>query len=464
MWGHLINGPACSSSDTGLWPTPVAHDDGKSPEAHLAMKARMPGGPRSTITSLTVMVKAGDNWPTPTTRLGDDSSRTIPSAETGAKRFAQGRRNLEDMLAQTETRLHWPTPTAGDASGAGSRNLPGSKAHPGVSLTDAVVHGGSTTPRNLDDPRSRDRLTNWATAMDAESAGGRGSIERGARGVTLSRQVEPSPAGPPDPASLNTPGSRPAASPAAGGLWPTPQAYAAPEGMGKPTSTPLDRAVTEPGPSRATKGGALTPRPVVLNPRWVLALMGFPTDWLDGVTPPRGGARRSRPPGTPSSLPSATSSPAASESSPTSTPEAAAPTPSPDDPPPPLVLRSLPDALRDAGRMYQWLRKLLDGAADEIEALQAVVDDREWRAFNAQCAEGRQRAAAWWTAYNTPAGESGDAPGTDYADAGDVAGPGGGGAGACGGVVGGAGRGGGARGRARRAARAAGDADPADRA
>jgi hypothetical protein len=40
-----------------LWPTPVAKDDGKSPEAHLAMKARMKGGPRNTITSLTVLSK-----------------------------------------------------------------------------------------------------------------------------------------------------------------------------------------------------------------------------------------------------------------------------------------------------------------------------------------------------------------------------------------------------------------------
>ena len=53
---HIENG---SSS----WPTPVAHDDQKSPEAHLAMKASMPGGPRSTVTSLTVAAKM---WPTAT--------------------------------------------------------------------------------------------------------------------------------------------------------------------------------------------------------------------------------------------------------------------------------------------------------------------------------------------------------------------------------------------------------------
>ena len=46
-----------------LWGTPVARDDQKSPEAHMRMKANMPGGPRSEPTSLTVQAKM---WPTPT--------------------------------------------------------------------------------------------------------------------------------------------------------------------------------------------------------------------------------------------------------------------------------------------------------------------------------------------------------------------------------------------------------------
>lgn len=64
--------PRTSGSESSLWPTPVANDDNKSPEAHMAMKARMPGGPRKTITSLNVMVKAIEReqyrelWPTPT--------------------------------------------------------------------------------------------------------------------------------------------------------------------------------------------------------------------------------------------------------------------------------------------------------------------------------------------------------------------------------------------------------------
>lgn len=74
----------------------------------------------------------------------------------------------------------WPTPTAGDAAGGGSRNIEGSKAHPGVSLTDAVLFGGSSTPRNPNDPRTRERLA-WPTpaARDAKGENALPFHERG---------------------------------------------------------------------------------------------------------------------------------------------------------------------------------------------------------------------------------------------------------------------------------------------
>lgn len=50
------------TSSCQLWPTPTANDDNKSPEAHLAMKSRMPGGTRKAITSLNVLTKI---WATP---------------------------------------------------------------------------------------------------------------------------------------------------------------------------------------------------------------------------------------------------------------------------------------------------------------------------------------------------------------------------------------------------------------
>ena len=49
---------------SAMWATPVARDDQKTPDAHLAMKQRLLGrGPDAAITSLAVQVKV---WPTAT--------------------------------------------------------------------------------------------------------------------------------------------------------------------------------------------------------------------------------------------------------------------------------------------------------------------------------------------------------------------------------------------------------------
>ena len=67
-WAQTMPALPTFGNGSGFWPTSVARDQGRSPEAHLAMKARMKGGPRQAITSLAVMVKAVDRgmWPTPT--------------------------------------------------------------------------------------------------------------------------------------------------------------------------------------------------------------------------------------------------------------------------------------------------------------------------------------------------------------------------------------------------------------
>jgi len=57
-----------STKAWGLWATPTAQDDNKSPEAHMAMKARMKGGPRYKPTSLKVQVRM---WPTPNRADGE---------------------------------------------------------------------------------------------------------------------------------------------------------------------------------------------------------------------------------------------------------------------------------------------------------------------------------------------------------------------------------------------------------
>ena len=57
MLADVIGG----SGGGALLPTPVAHGDGKSPKAHLAMRARM--GNRYSITSLDVLARAGFRQP-----------------------------------------------------------------------------------------------------------------------------------------------------------------------------------------------------------------------------------------------------------------------------------------------------------------------------------------------------------------------------------------------------------------
>lgn len=86
---------------------------------------------------------------------GDDlipgSMFPTPNAAGGTGYMSGTKRNRWHPTLESYVRL-WPTPTAGDAKSSGSRNLAGSKAHPGVSLTDAVVAGGSSTPRGQVDP------------------------------------------------------------------------------------------------------------------------------------------------------------------------------------------------------------------------------------------------------------------------------------------------------------------------
>jgi hypothetical protein len=68
--GHQVN--LNDQAVLAGWPTPVANDDNKTPEAHLAMKQRMgerdgSGANRTQITSLQVMVQTA-GWATPTTK------------------------------------------------------------------------------------------------------------------------------------------------------------------------------------------------------------------------------------------------------------------------------------------------------------------------------------------------------------------------------------------------------------
>jgi hypothetical protein len=97
-----------SGDGSSVWPTPVAHDDGKTPEAHMRMKRNMPGGPRYKPTSLNVMVKGVEQgiWPTPTAADAKGSRRNTARTEDWTSR--------EGVTLTDATRL-WPTPTVRDS-------------------------------------------------------------------------------------------------------------------------------------------------------------------------------------------------------------------------------------------------------------------------------------------------------------------------------------------------------------
>lgn len=139
----------------------------------------------------------------------------------------------------------WPTPVVTDAVGAVNRNLPGSKAHAGHSLTDVVT--GGQAPRAWPTPR----------AEDSESSGARHS-----RGTTdtltaMTRQ------------------------------WMTPQSRdwkgisQAPATKGTYTGGLPDQLAGLRDRANPNTPGSPPARSVVLNPAWVSCLMGFPEDWCD---------------------------------------------------------------------------------------------------------------------------------------------------------------------------------------
>jgi hypothetical protein len=65
------------------------------------------------------------------------------------------------------SRAFIPTPTAGDAKSSGSRQVQGSQAHPGISLTDYVRQDGG-----------RGRMYPTPTCNDAKNNGGQGQMRR----------------------------------------------------------------------------------------------------------------------------------------------------------------------------------------------------------------------------------------------------------------------------------------------
>lgn len=141
--GRTESGSGDLQAASVLWPTPNHHD------------ARRPTDPHSTQTRN--LQREADQWPTPDASLLNDgeSPEQWDARKARHAQKAQNPTQAGPRLAIEAQRVVWPTPTAGDALGAGSRNTEGSKANPGVSLTDLVLTGDSTSGRGGNPKASR---------------------------------------------------------------------------------------------------------------------------------------------------------------------------------------------------------------------------------------------------------------------------------------------------------------------
>jgi hypothetical protein len=189
-----------------------------------------------------------------------------------------------------------PTPTAGDAKSSGSRNLEGSKAHPGVSLTDFV---------------RPDRTPRVPTPLSSDSRSpGFDAGRQGSQSLSVVVRV-PTPTAT-EYGNNQSPSAGAAVRPSLAALVkrvPTPLASEARQGFqdrtrgmkGKQQSlstvvqrvpTPLSRDWKSSHASEATK--EKNSRPLneevggPLNPTWVEWLMGWPIGWTDLNAPATG--------------------------------------------------------------------------------------------------------------------------------------------------------------------------------
>jgi len=132
-------------TECGYWPTPGSQesqptqefiDEVKENQKGTHERLYLPGRKHHTQRTLS---RAVQTWPTPDTQNHRDGKHT--------RKDMHGRASIRHNASlhhavELDKQGLWPTPTA--SVGSGSRNTPGSKAHPGISLDDAVRGDGGT--------------------------------------------------------------------------------------------------------------------------------------------------------------------------------------------------------------------------------------------------------------------------------------------------------------------------------
>jgi len=216
----------------GSWPTPMAGTPAQNGNNEAG---------NNDASRLTVGLAP---WPTPQV----DSFRS----RSGDRKDEMGL----DQLARS-TAAAWPTPTEGDHKASGSRNTPNSKAHSGISLTDAALALASWSTPNGDDANNVTRKS--------------GSFQ------SLARQSQTA--------------------------WATPSArdykganseiHVREVGTGRKHMDQLANQVVHSGPI-SSGSHAPTANKGQLNPAFSLWLMGYGTEWLNSAPQAMRLSRRSR--------------------------------------------------------------------------------------------------------------------------------------------------------------------------
>jgi hypothetical protein len=131
-----------SGAESLLLPTPLSRDwKGPSSEGGKHGQGSLPNAMAKLYPTPTASAYGSSNNGDPQDGRGEYATKGNPSLWTMAKR---------GML---------PTPTAGDSKASGSRRREGSQAHPGVSLTDVVVHGRKLEETHGARQKNRGRLS-----------------------------------------------------------------------------------------------------------------------------------------------------------------------------------------------------------------------------------------------------------------------------------------------------------------